>query len=481
MLFSSPGSVPVIASDPNDPAASVDLLDRSEWLDRMEQVFHSLSDRKASYTFALTAPWGTGKTFALNLLEKRLLNYDGDVRYFVFRYNCWQYDYYEEPLMAIVAAFLDYYDRATHVLKKEVRDKSKKTFAVAKTLISELLYGWVKTKTNVDLDKLLDLCDKAIESGEEFDEKLANERRYDIHFAFQKAISLARKAIEDLSEIGTVVVFVDELDRCLPEYAIRVLERLHHLFFGAKNTLVLLSIDDNQLTHAIRQIFGGKTEVGDYLKKFIQFKIPLPKGRPSTCEGVFREKFRDYFDLFQADTPAFPHSSESFFSALFADIDIRTQEQIVERVKTVHALAFPTEEWENKPDCSVLCFELLWTVLKYKWKVPMDKSPIRYDPNAGPTNRCVLLKGDTDLPVLSRFLTSNWSDLGITIGRTGSLTTYNLSPDPSVPELVLFYFHRIFREGSMNYTIHPHTPNRDLFQQTLKALRTFTSLMDVIL
>ena len=481
MLFSPPGSLPVIVSVPNVPADPVDLLDRTEWLNRTEQVFHSLSERKASCTFALTAPWGTGKTFALNLLEKRLLNYKGGTQYFVFQYNCWKYDYYEEPLMAIVAAFLDYYDQATHVFDKTVRDSCKKKLAFAKTLITELLYGWAKTKTNVDLDHLLELYDKAkdAESNKALEQEA--QRSFDVHHAFRKAISIAREAVTDLSELGTVVVFVDELDRCLPEYAIRVLERLHHLFFGVKNTLVLLSIDDDQLTHTIKQIFGEKTEVGDYLKKFIQFKIPLPTGRPSAGEGVFREKFRDYFDLFDPDTLVFPRSSEEFFSALFADIDIRTQEQIVERVKTVHTLAFPSEEGENKPDCSVLCFELLWTVLKYKWKVPMDRSPIRYDPNAGAIHRCVLLKGDIDIPVLSEYLTTNWSDLGITAGRSGSLTTYNLPREPQIPHLLLYYFHRLLQDGSKDYVLHPDTPNKTLHQQAAKNLRTFTSLMDAIL
>ena len=31
-------------------------------------------------------------------------------RYILFHYNCWEYDYYEEPLVAIVASILDQID-----------------------------------------------------------------------------------------------------------------------------------------------------------------------------------------------------------------------------------------------------------------------------------------------------------------------------------------------------------------------------------
>ena len=47
-----------------------------------------------------------------------------------------------------------------------------------------------------------------------------------------------KSGLEEQSKDVTIVVVVDELDRCLPEYAIKVLERLHHIFGDTENTQV---------------------------------------------------------------------------------------------------------------------------------------------------------------------------------------------------------------------------------------------------
>ena len=58
---------------------------------------------------------------------------------------------------------------------------------------------------------------------------------YDVHFGFNKAMGTLQKSLKEISGEYAIILFVDELDRCLPEYAIKVLERLHHLTENAKN------------------------------------------------------------------------------------------------------------------------------------------------------------------------------------------------------------------------------------------------------
>lgn len=54
---------------------------------------------------------GYGKTYILEQLEKELEVLQNEEtqndRFYVFHYNCWQYDYYEEPAVAIVSAMLE--------------------------------------------------------------------------------------------------------------------------------------------------------------------------------------------------------------------------------------------------------------------------------------------------------------------------------------------------------------------------------------
>ena len=83
---------------------------------------------------------------------------------------------------------------------------------------------------------------------------------------------------EHLGEITkerTLVIFVDELDRCLPEYAIKVLERMHHISKKVQNLQIIYSIDKNQFKETVRNIFGQNVNAGDYLKKFFGFGINI--------------------------------------------------------------------------------------------------------------------------------------------------------------------------------------------------------------
>lgn len=64
-----------------------------------------------------------------------------------------------------------------------------------------------------------------------------------------------RKALENLVEFiaqdGKPLIFIiDELDRCNPRFAVKVLERVKHLF-SVPNIVFILSIDKTQLCHSI--------------------------------------------------------------------------------------------------------------------------------------------------------------------------------------------------------------------------------------
>ena len=60
-------------------------------------------------------------------------------------------------------------------------------------------------------------------------DKYIKDHAYDDYFSLNEAMSKLVKLIYDLSDSYTVVFIVDELDRCIPEYGIKVLERLHHI------------------------------------------------------------------------------------------------------------------------------------------------------------------------------------------------------------------------------------------------------------
>ena len=75
--------------------------------------------------------------------------------------------------------------------------------------------------------------------------------------------------IEKSTEDKPVVFIIDELDRCRPNYAVEVLEQIKHLFSVPKIVFVL-SIDKEQLGHAVRGVYGSeKLNADEYLRRFI--------------------------------------------------------------------------------------------------------------------------------------------------------------------------------------------------------------------
>ena len=72
------------------------------------------------------------------------------------------------------------------------------------------------------------MVEKAREAASQETEE---QHEYDKYYAFHKVVKKAREELSKLAEDQTLVIVVDELDRCLPDYAIKILERLHHLFF----------------------------------------------------------------------------------------------------------------------------------------------------------------------------------------------------------------------------------------------------------
>ena len=72
-----------------------------------------------------------------------------------------------------------------------------------------------------------------------------------------------------------LIIFIDELDRCKPSYAVRLLERIKHYFENDKITFVF-SINSNELQHTIKKHYGNEFNATKYLDRFFDLRITLP-------------------------------------------------------------------------------------------------------------------------------------------------------------------------------------------------------------
>ena len=209
----------------------------------------------------------------------------------------------------------------------------------------------IKEKIGVDFQKGIETLQTGVKEGEKAYEK---EHSYDVYFNFQKAIKYFTELVCKITEQYTVVFLVDELDRCIPEYAIKVLERLHHLTEENSNIITVIAIDKKQLISSVEQIFGFENPA-KYLEKFIHFEIKLNYGEVSE---KITEKYKDYVALFDRDIFPFDEPVEECLQAIFKGIDVRTQERLVKKAMIVHKLLYT-----EKKDYSFMCMELLLVVM----------------------------------------------------------------------------------------------------------------------
>lgn len=340
----------------NEESAPIDILSRQEIVGRIFDVLETLSTAKGSCAFALNGKWGTGKTFILQMLERQLQDYRAGEQFIVFHYNCWQYDYYEEPLTAIVAAMLDNIDKSVSILSRDTKTKVQLGLAkTAQEVLKRIAASFISNKIGIDASNISDIVD-AIQK--EASEGIGAQHEYDGHYAFKKVIENAKNELAKLTEQQTLIVVVDELDRCPPDYAIKTLERLHHLFGDLNNTVLLIALDKTQLNSTIKTIFGESTDCDSYLKKFIDFEFRVNVG---TVNDGFFKKYSDYVALFDESALEPWADINNYISLLFSQMEIRRQEHLVKKLQMIHQLLFGTQE--IKKDYSFLCFELLMGVL----------------------------------------------------------------------------------------------------------------------
>lgn len=347
----------------------VDLLDRQAFVESMLEIVRVLSANRKNACFAIDGIWGVGKSFVLDMFEEQSgkIYQEGTTlpRFLIIRYNCWEYDYYEEPVIAMVAAILDSIEANVNLLPSDIKEK---TVGVLKVIGKRLLQNTtriIEEKTGVPAGIIAAGVKEGFKNA---DSQTTEKWAFDEKLTFRKTLKELRETVGSLAKNQTVVFIVDELDRCLPKYAIKVLERIHHLLDDIENVQVILSIDKTQLEHTVRQIYGDGTDADRYLAKFIDFTMKLTDG---TFNERFDEKFIKYLQHFDYICPtATEDAVYEFRTNIFAGIDIRNRIAIIEKCMLLHGLLNKTD---FKQDFTIMGIEIFLMVIKY-WHIDFQSS-----------------------------------------------------------------------------------------------------------
>ncbi len=190
----------------------LDVLNRDVFVENLVQLVNCLSDKEQGCCFGLDGAWGSGKSFVLDKFEEKLKCIQSEKTktdtYFVFHYDCWKYDYYDEPAIAIIAAMLDATDKELSMFSEGVENAKRLGLETVRKTLKTIAGELCKNKIGIDL---VDLASNILEEHDK-----EREQDFDELYGFKRALEATRKGIQDIGLEKTVVIVVDELDRCLP-------------------------------------------------------------------------------------------------------------------------------------------------------------------------------------------------------------------------------------------------------------------------
>ena len=91
----------------------------------------------------------------------------------------------------------------------------------------------------------------------------------------EKNLETLKACLKELAADKPIILFIDELDRCRPDYAVDMLEVIKHVF-DVENVKVVLVTNTKQLRAAINHRYGMEVDAQKYLDKFLKYSFALP-------------------------------------------------------------------------------------------------------------------------------------------------------------------------------------------------------------
>ena len=283
-----------------------DVLDRRQYSVFLDNAIRSRFERlskqgqNSALCIALDGDWGTGKTFFIEAWGQEL----SATQHCVVKFDAWQNDVTNEPVLGFIGAMnqsmkpwikklpavtpsqkTKLTNKVTRIIKSAGRAALPATKAVgiglAKHYITEAAVSEIQDLLHEDAEKPargISPRDLASAGFDKFLEKMLKDqekRQESIKELVQKLEEFS-EALANTNSIQTpIYIFIDELDRCRPSYAIALLEGIKHLF-NARGICFVISTNLPQLAESIKSVYGSGFEGYRYLKRFFDLEYQLP-------------------------------------------------------------------------------------------------------------------------------------------------------------------------------------------------------------
>ena len=247
-----------------------------------------------SYSIALDSYWGSGKTFFVKqvkmILDAKTEKSYGAVegkeqvldtwekisknmqlkKHVPIYYDAWQNDCDDDPIYSLVYQMI--LDTENN---KGIKDKINKEDIIAFAgKIAGVISGIDPNEIAASLKK------------DDFLKTLRE--RKDIYLHIEEYID---KLLP--SGCDRLLIIIDELDRCNPEFAVKLLERIKHYFNNDRITFVF-SVNLAELQHTIKHHYGADFNASRYLDRFFDLPIklsPINMDKYLESQGIYDRNY----------------------------------------------------------------------------------------------------------------------------------------------------------------------------------------------
>ncbi len=277
---------------PKDNPFLNDKLSRKVIAENLTTLIQSTNQ---PFVISIEAPWGWGKTTFTKMWKTHLEAIGHTCLYF----NAWENDFVEDPLIAFIGEISK--ELIQKKGKGKVGSQIKKIQNIGGKIARRLLpltiqlatqgllsQETVKKTSEAFITGGKEVANFASELAEEKIKQYENDKKGILEFK-KELTSLSKLLAEDNTNKSPLVFFIDELDRCRPDFSIFLLERVKHIF-SVEGMVFILVMDRTQLEQSAKFLYGAEMKEDGYLRRFIDFRCQLPE--PSTedfCKALHQK------------------------------------------------------------------------------------------------------------------------------------------------------------------------------------------------
>jgi len=233
-----------------------------------EKVINLLASDIQVSPMVIDGNWGTGKTEFCRKLIHLIESGDSNLRPVYI--DAFKADHADEPLMTLLSAILKL------LPETERPSLMKAALPVARFAAKTGLkagVSWLLKQDASDVAK--DLSSDLKSAGDEVVNHAVEALLTD-HVEADERIETLKQALKTVADESPIIVFIDELDRCRPDFSVSMLESIKHVF-DVENVQFVLVTNSDQLRASINHCYGAAIEAQRYLDKFIAFSFRLPE------------------------------------------------------------------------------------------------------------------------------------------------------------------------------------------------------------